>query len=142
MPRREEDRELLRSFGELANYVCPVHFQDREETKAHREMVCGKIKDKADASDVRELQDAIKGLVPRWVIGIFSIAIIASFGFISSRIEKGQDEIKSSLTTIHRRISETANDSDVIRDMVRDVQKQQAILDTKLHNIEQRLEKK
>lgn len=85
-------------------------------------------------------------MVPRWVftliIGIMisiSTSVIAIFSYHTN---KGQDEIKASLTIIHRRITETSNDADVIKDMVRDVQKQQAIIDTKLFNLEETQRKK
>ena len=110
--RRKDDKLLLEHCSDLETMVCPVHFQDREETKEHREMVCKKIAGKADVGQVKSVLYVVSILIT-----ICCLVVAGQAWWLKSDIhdvkveavkavEKTDLKIDTGFQTIHRRISE------------------------------------
>jgi hypothetical protein len=117
--RRADDRELLVDYQNLIKHQCPVHDIIQNETKEHREMVCGKIAKKADVSQVRSILWMVSVLITicclvvagglAWLkIDMASIKqdAIHAVRETDIKIEKGFRETKETTGNLHRRISE------------------------------------
>lgn len=132
--RRREDREFMESYNELSQYVCPVHFSDKEETKEYRASICKQIETKADLREVDELKKNQKAFVPRWVLGILVLVLITVLGVLYS----GQHDIKIEIVrgneVLHKRISE-------ISTTLNNVENTQINVATRLTAVEKQLEK-
>jgi hypothetical protein len=75
--------------------VCPLHDLIQKETDDHRDLVCGKIAQKADNSELRGLFKLVSVLV-----GICCLVVGGGFYWLRSDIDTG-------FSTVHRRITET-----------------------------------
>lgn len=119
--RRQDDRELLSDYQELIKHQCPVHDVIQNETKEHREMVCGKIAKKADVSQVKSILWIVSVLITICCLvvagGLAWLKVdmahikqdaIQAVKETDIKIEKGFRETKDTTGNLHRRISEYA----------------------------------
>lgn len=75
--------------------VCPLHDLIQKETDDHRDLVCGKIAQKADTSELRGIFKLVSVLV-----GICCLVVGGGFYWLRSDLDTG-------FSTVHRRITET-----------------------------------
>ncbi len=93
--------------------------------------------------DVKELA---KSTTPWKVFALSMVVLIALVGWLAQKIDKGQDEIKTSVVSIHQRIS--ANDKDVdsatrsLADSLKDLNSSIRSIDSRLNTVEKYIEQR
>jgi hypothetical protein len=121
-----------------------------EDTKNHREHVCGKIKSVDDELSAFQKETRIElgkiagSMTPWKVFALSMVLVIGSIGgsiaWLARYIDRGQDEIKTSVGAIHRRISEndgeTSNETKMLKDAIYQVNRSILMLDNRILNIE------
>lgn len=140
--RRDDDRKCPN-----CDLLWEHHDRDRRE---HREIVCNKIHDvKEDVVAVKnQLIDqgrAHASFVPRWMFliicgSMLSVGLGAS-QYIVSHINRGNDEIGKQITTVHRRITETDQDREALKDKLIELQWSVNAIGTRLSLVEAKMEK-
>ena len=121
-----------------------------DDTKNHRQLVCGKIKgvDEELTAFQRETRTELgkiaSSMTPWKVFALSMILVIGSIGgsiaWLARYIDRGQDEIKTSVGAIHRRISENdgeiSSETKVLKDAINQVNRSILMLDNRLLNVE------
>jgi len=113
----EDDGVTLKTGRRKDDEHCSQHDilwkHNADERKDYRAYICGQVTgmDKEVAELRTDIHDLAKSATPWKVFALSMGVMIASVGWLATKIDKGQDEIKSSVTSIHQRI--TANDREV-----------------------------
>jgi hypothetical protein len=121
-----------------------------DDTKNHRQLVCGKIKgvDEELTAFQRETRTELGKIsssgTPWKVFALSMVLVIGSIGgsiaWLARYIDRGQDEIKTSVGAIHRRISENdgeiSGETKLLKDAIYQVNRSILMLDNRILNIE------
>jgi hypothetical protein len=147
----ERDGPGRRDYDKLKCPNCDILWSNLErERQSTKEHVCGKIREvKEDVATIfdkiNEQSRANSTLVPRWMfLTAFGALITAAgwwFSTFSTSLEKNQKEIKETVTTIHRRISETDNNRESLKDSMTELKWSVNALSTRISEVEKKLPK-
>lgn len=138
MTNREQDFRGPHRCSKDDLNLCGLHEYIEEDRKEHRALVCGKIKEVQGGLD-----NMAKTIVPRW---IFSLVMSAAFGFslilfcwVADSVKEGQAEIKTSLSVIHKRISDKDLEYGSLKDSMMEIKYGLQGVSTRLENVEKKV---
>lgn len=146
----ERDGPGRRDYDKLKCPNCDVLWNNLEkERAATREHICGKIlevrKDVEDATKtLAEQAKAHAGFVPRWMfLCVFGALITVAgwwFNALTTTVKDSQHEVKETVATIHRRISETDNSREALKDSLYKFERSVDNLTYRLNEVEKKLQ--
>jgi len=158
----ERDGPGRRNYDKMKCPNCDLLWSNLEkERAANKEYICGKIlevkKDVEKATIVMAEQAKVhSSFVPRWMFGLaFTLLLLVGGWWFSSfsntvkenqtafyhSLEKSQGEVKDSLSTLHRRITETDNSREALKDSLTELKWSVNSVSTRLGEVEKQLKK-
>lgn len=137
-----------RDYDKLKCPNCDVLWEhlaaDRAASKEH---LCGKISEVKTAVGTLagKLEDQVKAhsqLVPRWMFLLAFGAVFSAgawwFQSFGATVKEQQNYIKETVTTIHRRISETDNNRESLKDSMNELKWSVNALSTRISEVEKK----
>jgi hypothetical protein len=147
----ERDGPGRRDYDKYKCPNCDILWDNlKAERLATKEHICTKIgevrKDVGEfGTSFKEHVKAHDGFVPRWmfVSGVVVLLAVGGWWFqsFSTAIKESQKEVKESLQVIHRRVSETDNNREALKDSLVELKWSVNGLSNRVAEVEKQLKK-
>lgn len=131
------------------NILWKHHDDDKTD---HRKVVCGKIArverevERLEEEHAKDIKAISSSATPWKVFALSMMILVALFGWIGQEIKSGNSEIKASVNTLHRRISdkdtEMSSETNGLKDAINKVNSSIQSLETRIKEVEKAVDAK